>query len=243
MVKRFFDNSSLAEKIHVASGTMLDASHIHKFGAVPSMSVSTAGTIWDIDDTIYPWATFNTASVINIPAVNAADTGHQVTIFGLDANYEDQSETLTISNVGTTTGTKLFKRVFRAYYTNGAITNTGNIDIRVSTTIVARITVGKAQTLMALYTVPTGYTGYLMKGITSIEYGGDATIDMFVRYFGQSAFRIGHTGEVAGTGMPYMYEFSIPIPIPEKSDIDIRATCRSNNSRVTAAFDLLLVRN
>ena len=81
-----------------------------------------------------------------------------------------------------------------------------------------------------------------MQGTASIQYGGDATIDMFVRYFGQTSFRIGHSGEVAGTGMPYHYKFAVPIAIPEKSDIDVRAAVRSNNSRVTAAFDLVLVK-
>ena len=63
---------------------------------------------------------------------------------------------------------------------------------------------------------------------------------MFIRYFGNEAFRVGHTFEVAGDGGPYLYEFCIPVKIPEKSDIDIRATVRSNNARVTAAFDILL---
>jgi hypothetical protein len=38
-----------------------------------------------------------------------------------------------------------------------------------------------------------------------------------------------------------MYEFFTPVVIPEKSDIDIRASVRSNNARVTAAFDLILI--
>jgi hypothetical protein len=82
-----------------------------------------------------------------------------------------------------------------------------------------------------------------MQGTASIQYGGDATIDMFVHYYGQTSFRIGHSGEVAGTGMPYSYKFTVPIQIPEKSDIDIRATVRSNNAHATAAFDVILVSN
>jgi len=31
--------------------------------------------------------------------------------------------------------------------------------------------------------------------------------------------------------------------MPEKTDIDVRATVRSNNARVTAAFDLILIDN
>lgn len=96
---------------------------------------------------------------------------------------------------------------------------------------------------MAVYTIPAGYTGYLTKGVCSIQSGGDATGNMYVRYFGQSSFRVGHSFEVVGAGGQYVYDFSVPIAIPEKSDIDVRAFVRSNNSRVTAAFDVILIKN
>jgi len=64
---------------------------------------------------------------------------------------------------------------------------------------------------------------------------------MFVRYENETAFRIAHSFEVAGAGGQYDYDFSFPIRIPEKSDIDLRITTRSNNGRYTAAFDLLLL--
>ena len=241
MAKRFLDNSDLAERINIARGQVLNTSHIHKFGAVPSMSNGTTGTIWDVDDTVYPWATWATPGVLTIPAVNAADNGDKVIVYGLDQYYDIIEEEFTLSSSGTVTGTKTFSRVYRAYYFDNT-TNTGNINIQRSGTTVARISAGKAQTLMAVYTVPAGYTAYLTQGTASIQYGGDATIDMFVRYYGQTSFRIGHSGETAGTGMPYHYEFSVPIVIPEKSDIDIRTSVRSNNARVTAAFDLILIR-
>ena len=215
---------------------------MHKFGAVPALSINTTGTIWDVNDTLYPWSAFDTPGVLTIPAVNAADNGHTVRVFGLDASFNEIEEDFTISSTGTVTGTKTFARVYRAYYFDD-VSNVGNINIQRGGTTVARITAGKAQTLMAIYTVPRGKTAYLLQGVASIKYGGDATIDMFVRYFGQTSFRIGHSGEVAGTGMPYTYKFGIPIRIPEKSDIDVRASVRSNNSRVTAAFDILLLDN
>lgn len=227
--------------LNIARGLVKGTSNIHKFGAVPAMSTNTTGTIWDINDTLYPWATWATPGVLTIPAVNVADNGHKVVVYGLDSNYNVIEEEFTISSSETVTGTKTFARVYRAFYYDNT-TNTGNINIQRSGTTIARITAGKAQTLMTVYTVPAGYTGYLIQGTASIQYGGDATIDMFVRYFNQTSFRIGHSGEVAGTGMPYTYKFAVPIAIPEKSDIDVRAAVRSNNARVTAAYDLILVK-
>ena len=228
--------------IDVARGLTRGATSEHKFGAVPAMSVNTTGTIWDVNDTAYPWSAFDTPGVLNIPAVDADDNGHIVKVFGLDENFDQIEEDFVISSTGTVTGQKTFGRVYRAYY-YGALTNADDINIRRNTTVVSRISAGKAQTLNAIYTVPRKKTAYLMQGTASIQYGGDGTIDMFVRYFGQQSFRIGHSGEVAGTGMPYKYEFSVPLAVPQKTDIDVRVTVRSNKARVTAAFDMLILDN
>jgi len=233
--------------LNIARGLVKDTTSIHKFGAVPEMSNGTTGTIWDVNDTAYPWSAFDTANTVSIATTASngstvtTDSGLSVTVVGLDENYQDVSETLTISG-STATGSQLFSRVFRAFAIDGS-TNTSQIRMSVNATEVARINIGLAQTLMSVYTIPAGYIGYLTQGIASIESGGDATINMFIRYFGQQSFRVGHSGEVVGTGGPYNYKFTVPIAIPEKSDIDVEATVRSNNSRVTAAFDIVLIKN
>ena len=232
--KQLFKDSPLS----IAQGEVSGHSFNHKFGAVPAMSQNQTGTIWDVNDTNYPWASWETAGTVTIPAT-ATDNGLVVVIEGLDANYLPQSETVTVSSSVAVTTTNTWSRVFRAYSTSG--TNVGNINIQKGGVTVARITAGKGQTLMAVYTIPSGYTGYLTKGACTCQAGADATGDMYVRYFGQQSFRIGHSFEVSGTGGQYEYVFSVPLRIPEKTDIDVRATVRSNNARITAAFDIILV--
>jgi len=224
----------------VAKGQFDDITHIHKFGAVPAMSQNTSGTIWDVNDTDYPWSAFDTAGTLSIPAVNASDDGKSVVLMGLDNDYLELTETVTVSSSGATTTTQSFKRIFRAYVTNGSATNVGDIVVQKGGTTVATIKAGKSQTLMAVYTVPAGKTGYLTQGVCTCQAGADATGDMFVRYFGQDSFRVGHTFEVSGSGGEYQYTFGVPVKIPAKSDIDVRCTVRSNNARVTAAFDIIL---
>jgi hypothetical protein len=223
--------------LNISRGLVKGTKHIHKFGAVPSMSTGTTGSVWDVNDTIYPWTTLTAASTLTL-AANVADNGLSVTIYGLDANYNEIDETVTIS-AGAATTTKSFLRVYRAF---ASAPNTNNIDIKVSSTTIARITAGLAQTLMAVYTVPTGYTGYLLHGTMTAQASADATGNMFVRYFGQTSFRVGHSFEVSGSGGQYDYTFGVPISIPEKSDIDVRVTTRSNNGRYTAAFDIVLIK-
>ena len=230
------------EKIKISRGMVKGASFIHKFGAVPSLATNTTGTVWDKNDTVYPWATWATAGIINVDSSSASDINKSITVVGLDANYNQISETITLTTQTNNNSSNSFIRIFRAFISDGE-TNVGQISVQRDTTDVAIITAGYGQTLMAVYTVPAGYTGYLYKGTCSAQSGADGTGNMFVRYFGQSSFRIGHSFEVSGAGGQYIYDFSFPIPIPEKSDIDVRITTRSNNGRYTAAFDLLLVQN
>lgn len=241
-MKRFFDNSSLAEQIFIASGQMARISSEHKFGAVPAMSQNTTGTVWDVDDTLYPWSAFDTAGAITVAAVNASDNSKQVRIIGLDANWDIQDETVTVSSSGAVTVPGTWKRVYRAFMTNGSVNNVANVNIQKGGTTVARITAGVGQTLMAVYTVPRGYTAYLCKGVATAQSGADGSGFMYVRYKDQASYRVGHTFEVTGGG-EYNYEFSVPIRIPEQSDIDVRVTTRTNNGRYTAAFDMILARN
>ena len=227
-------------KLNVSRGKVRGATAVHKFGAVPEMSQNTTGTAWDKDDTVYPWSSFSSAGVIVAQTANASDDGKKVTVLGLDSDYNETSEIFTLSSSGTVTGSVNFIRVYRAFISEGD-NNVGTVTFQKGGTDVLLITAGKGQTLMAIYTVPAGYTGYIYQGTASAESGADATGDMFVRYFGQSAFRIGHTFEVAGAGGEYNYQFSFPIQIPEKSDIDVRFSTRTNNGRYTASFDILLV--
>ena len=224
----------------VSSGYISETSFIHKFGAVPAMSQNTTGTVWDVNDTVYPWSAFDTAGVVNVDRASASDANKIVTVVGLDQDYLPATETIALTDASNNTGTVSWKRVFRAFVTDGA-TNVGNIDIQRNSTVVARITAGLGQTLMSVYTVPAGKTGYIYKGTCSAQAAADGSGFMFVRYFGQDSFRVGHTFEVGGVGGQYIYDFSFPIPVPEKSDIDVRITTRTNNGRYTAAFDLLLV--
>ena len=228
-------------ELQVARGQIAYHSGEHKFGAVPSMTVNTTGTVWDVDDTLYPWSALTSASTLTVDRASASDAGKTITIVGLDANYNQISENVTLTNATGNPTTKAFIRVYRAYMYNGSSENVGNIDIKISSTIIARITAGNSQTLMSVYTVPAGHTAYLTQGVMSLKSGADATGNFFVRYGGQTAFRIAHTFEVASA--EYFYAFHVPFRVPEKSDIDVRASVRSNNARVTAAYDFYLIRN
>lgn len=231
--------------LEVAQGLIEGYSFNHKFGAVPSMSGGTTGSIWDVNDTLYPWDALGSGSVVNVERNNSADDGIDVTIQGLDDNYNFAEETITITGANQV-GTQLFTRVNRAFISDAGGSNAGDIDIEAGAaggTTVARITEGLGQTLMAVYTIPAGKTGYLLHMSCSGSSDCDASGSLKKRDFETDAFRIAHAFEIQLRGGQYDYEFITPIVFSEKTDLDMRAAMRSNNKRITAAFDILLVDN
>jgi len=240
--------SSVITNIQLPSGF----GEIHKFGAVPSMSQNTEGTIWDEDDTIYPWSTIDSGGVLTVTVVepnneastSTAHNGDTVEIQGLDGDYALQTETVTISGSSGTTSNN-FKRVFRAKFTDGGSfePNTKRILIKSSGTTVAKILENIGQTLMSLYTIPAGKTGYLMRLDVTAQGTATGSFKLMVRPGGTGSFQTKHIAEVNGVGGPYQLEYPIPQALTEKSDLDARMTTFSNNGRYTCTFDILLVDN
>lgn len=232
------------ERIKISRGMVKGVIPVHKFGAVPAMSTSQTGTVWDKNDTVYPWSTWSAgANTITVSSSSASDVNASVVVVGLDANYDILEEEIVLVSQANNASSNSFIRVHRAYMGLNGNTNVGTISIKNGATDVALITAGAGQTLMAIYTIPRNYTGYLYQGTASAQAGADATGNMFIRFGGTSAFRVAHTFEVDGDGGQYFYPFSFPPEISQKSDIDVRLTTRSNNGRYTSAFDLLLVKN
>jgi len=211
----------------------------HRMGRVPAMSVNTTGTVWDVDDTIYPWSAWDTAGTVTVSRADAGDANKNVVLTGLDADYNPVSTTVTLTNPTGNTSSTVFKRLDLVRM-NGTSVNVGQINVLKGATTVGRILAGIGQSLKGTYTVPAGYTAYLTQGTMTIQNGADGSGFFYYRLFGER-FLIGHTFEVASS--QYYYPFSVPFALPEKTDIDVRVAVRSNNARATAAYDMYLVKN
>ena len=226
-------------ELQLSRGQIPGHTFTHVLGEVPAMSVNNTGTVWDVNDTVYPWSAWDTPGTLSIARANAGDADKNVIIYGLDANFLPITETVTLTAASGNVTTQTFARIQSARM-NGTSANIGAVTITLDGTTVAKINAGVGQTLMTIYTVPSGQTAYLTQGVMTIQDGGDATGSFYYRPPGDR-FTIGHRFEVASS--EYIYSFTCPFPVPEKSDIDVRATVRTNNSRVTAAFDMILIKN
>ena len=226
--------------LDVARGSISNSKIVHKFGANFDIDqITTPETVWTAGG-LYPWSSLATAQTIYCISTSASDTA-VLTIEGLDANYNEQIETVTLTGTTAVATSNTFIRVFRMTYEDGA--NVGTITARVTSgtgTVVAQIDIGYAQTLMSVYTVPAGYTAYMVTTDCTIDSRKDCQILMYHRLFGKP-FRIAHVAEATGH---YRYDFYAPLRVPEKTDIDIRIdNVSGNDSRVTANFDLVLIKD
>jgi len=230
-----FENDGLS----VAKGEVPGYSFVHVNGYNPEIPVDTPATIWP-EGGLYPWSVWSVPRTLTAVSTSALDTG-SVVVEGLDADYNVVTEEIDFDGTTPGTGTQEFIRMNRAIYQNGDGTNAGDITITADSSTVGLIAIGLGQTLNGFYTVPAGKTGFITAGDFSTQRGGDAQIRFFIRQFGDN-FRIGHIGEAyQGT---YRYDFPVPLPLPEKSDLEVRASLvETNKVRVSVNFGLILIDN
>lgn len=213
---------------------------LFKYGYNP-LIVNANETVWD-GGGIYVYPSSAVAMTVT-SAGGATDEGVLVTVIGLDANYEELTEEVTLNGSGVATTDGLFLRVYRAYI-SGDTEPTGNITIANGGTTYAQITLGENQTLMAVYTVPAGKTLYINQGTAS--HGTDTsgaymTIRFMTRFFG-GVFRTAVKIDIINSKI--VFPFKQPLRIPEKTDLEVRAICSKNqNNSVAATFEGILVNN
>jgi hypothetical protein len=221
--------------------------NVEGFSDINKFARATVGaseiSIWD-GNTAYPWIT--TASKLKISSDDAADTATTgtgawtVIVYGLDANYNEINEVLEMNGTTEVETENTYIRVYRMFVltagTGGGAA--GTISLKQSTTTVAKIVNGNNQTLMGVYTIPAGKTGYFLYGKASASAGKSIDGKVYVR-FPDTVFAIKHTYEILET----TYEFKpvVPIVLPAKSDIDFRAISSAAGAIVSVAFGIILV--
>ena len=205
-------------------------------------STSAGDAVWS-GGTAYPWSSFATAQTLYLKSStnNATDRSMSILIDGLDSNYANQTEVITLNATDSRTAVATTKQFLRIHniYCNGADTNVGDIITTVTSgtgTIVSKISAGRGSARAGTYTVPAGYTGYLFKGDASST---AATVVNFMgRYFGK-AFMVLHVAIVDNS--TYIYDFPFPMVLPEKTDM--YCTIEAGSGKTAVNYEILLVAN
>jgi len=232
----------------VQQGKVPGYSMVNKFGYNPTIGSGSFETIWETGDN-YSWQSTDVTVDVVSDNVNddVAGTGARtLRIQGLDGSYNFAEETVDMDGTTTVTTTQEFLRVFRMSVETAGSSGNNEGTITVTYTggsdVAATISAGNGQTLMALYTIPAGYTGYLLS--MNISSGKDQEMDFkFIQRINEGSnggFQTKQFLNVRGGQTSVIFN-AINV-IPEKSDIYVSGK-GSSTSSASASFDLLLVQD
>jgi hypothetical protein len=222
----------------VARGSVTGASTLSKFGYNASVG-ATLVDIWE-NQTLYSYPA--AAITLNISSTDGKDRDSSsgaktVQVYGLDGNYDEVNETVSLSGTTAVSTVASFIRVFRAIVrTAGADgANQGTISIKDSSSsaVLAIITTPHNQTLMTHWTVPAGKTFYMTEIYTSDVGNQSVEIDVCVRPFNE-VFQVKRVLAVKQTTVPL--PICPPLKITEKSDIVIRGKAAAGAGIVAAGY-------
>jgi hypothetical protein len=241
-------------ELQVARGQIQGHKTLFKFGNNADIDGSLE-TIWS-QGGLYAYPAAATVMKVSSSSADddAAGTGARtVTVSGLDANYNEVSETVELDGQTEVLTTTEFIRVNRAFVVTagsggtaaGTIyVGTGTVTAGVPATIYAVITLGDNQTTMAVWTVPAGYTLYITGGTFSAASNNAAQYvlgEFVIRPFG-GVFRL--AADITVNSNVFRYNWEVPLAIPEKTDIEARAIALSGtNFYVTASFEGIYIKN
>jgi hypothetical protein len=211
-------------------------------------------TVWS-QNTVYAY--LSTASVMKISSSSANDaaagTGARtILINGLDANYNEISETVTLNGQTAVNTVNSYLRVFHiTVLTAGSgdaaagtiYAGTGVVTAGVPAVVYGVYTANNGSTA-TIWTVPAGYTAYIVSyasGYGSTTANANGTVALLVRNFGGVFDTISQVK--ASNGNQGGLTFEYPIAVSEKSDIEMRALSSTAGASVTAEFQVIYVQN
>jgi hypothetical protein len=240
--------------LQVARGQITGHKTIFKFGNNSDIN-GALETIWSRGG-LYVYPTSAIQMKVSSSSANdaALGTGAQtVSVQGLDQNYNEVAETVTLTGQTEVLTTNTFIRVFRAFVITagsggtaaGTIyVGTGTVTAGVPATVYAEIALGDNQTTMATWTVPAGYTFFVYRGTFS---AASNNVSQYI--LGKFMFRplggvFRNAADVTVNTGAIQYDFELPLALPEKSDIEARAIALSGtNFYVTASFEGVYIKN
>jgi len=246
-------------ELQVARGQIAWHKPLFKFGNNATVGDSLE-TIW-AEGGLYSYLT--SATVLKVSSSSTDDTSagtgaRTVQLYGLDGDYNEINELVTLNGQTVVNTTQSFLRInrmiVRSAGSSGAnagviYAGTGTVTTGVPANVYASVNgvTGSNQSLMALWTVPAGYTAYMLQydvsnGTTS-NTPALCKLILAVRPYGE-VFQSKDVKSLT-TGMHVEESFAIPQKITEKSDIEVRAISSSASVSfdISAAFEIVYIKN
>jgi hypothetical protein len=239
-------------ELQVSRGQIQGHRNVTVFGFNPDVD-TTQVTVWPLPSLItFPVAALQmTVSSSSANDISAGTGARTIVVEGLDANYNEVSETVTMNGQTAVTMTTPMLRLNYAYVAsagsgNGAAGDiyigTGTVTAGVPATVYDIIKFDYNTTITGSYTVPAGYTGYISQGLFSSGQAGGSN-QVQGRLLTRGTDNIRRTAAVTSINNGVAdYVFEYPVAVPEKTTLEATAIGSSNNNACSSMFILVLVK-
>lgn len=242
-------------KYEVAEGLRQGYTTWNKWGYNPDIDVGTE-TVWSVGGTFTPLSSAGTLEVVSSSANDDGDpagTGAQsIIIYGVDANYDEQTEVVTMNGTTAVTTTNSWLGVNRAaiYLSGSGGINAGDISITATTggSDQAEIPAGEGSTQHAFFFVPAGHVGLMdWLWVNAVKTSGGSNPIITTKVWVTSLVS-GSKYEVFRDNLDIQRDNhsdirpSQPFVVGEKSLVEVQVTTDTNNTAVSARFSLITAR-
>lgn len=228
--------------LQVARGQIDGHSTVNIYGF--QVSVTTTNIpVWEVAGAYaYPASatTMHLASSVN---TGPDLSGTTIIIRGLDANYDQISETVALTGTTVAVTTKSYLRITSMAVTAGVPTGTITLKDLTNTTTYAQINPSIGRSQMAIYTVPAGYTFYLSRIDAYTSANGSSADWVQYRNVQTSSTGVVTLTQQAPFTNTYHAQRVMPRPFTEKTDIQLQAKTSANTYAVSIAAEGYLVKN
>ena len=241
-------NSAQGGILQESRGLLSGLSTVDKFATRTLTSTAGEYDIFGGSDSVFTF--LSSAEQITLVSDSTQDAGGQqgaiaVLVFGLDSNWNEQSETVIMTGIAAATSANFYLRVHEAYVGQaGTIgTNYGKITIASKTSTKTQLVIEKGQgiTHSSFYTIPASKTGYLSFLEANTWADSSAKVDVYVMtYTAANSRSWKFSKQTLSDNNVFALGFPTSRAIPAQTDLYIRATTTRANTVVNVRYGLLI---
>lgn len=229
-------------ELQVARGQITGHSTVNIYGF--QVSVTTTNIpIWEVAGAYtYP------VSAVTMKLASSVNTGQDlsgttITIVGLDANYNQISETLALTGTTAVDTVKSYLRINSMFVSAGVPTGTITLKNAAGSATYAQINPSIGRSQMSIYTVPAGYTFYLSRVDVYTSANGSTADWIQYRNVQTSPSGVVTLTQQAPFTNTYHAQRVMPRAFAEKTDIQLQAKTSANTYAVSVAGEGFLIKN
>ena len=240
--------------VEVARGNVSGHSVVHVFGENPDIDAGQEDLWGGGGD--YTGFNATGAETVDVFSSDAADTSagtgaRTVMLYGLDASFAEQSETVTMNGTTHVVSVNSYIRLDRVKVLTAGSggENAGVLTVHQTTTtavVFAAVPIGFNHSLIAAHTVPAGKTGYFLDWFAEMAGGNNASSQCRLRMRPDgSVFQVMEIVALEDGGDTAIHRgYAAPKnTILEKADIVVSADADTANTAVSGGYTLLLIDN